>query len=108
MPESRKEIFGYFFNIISLIGMILATVATGLIIVLLSVELITGVESPYLGILVYFIFPAMLVLGLLLVPIGAYRVRKQHRRGAPDVIPLYPDIDPVSYTHLTLPTNREV
>ena len=63
MPENRNDKLGYFFNIISLIGMILATVATGLIIVLLSVELITGVESPYLGVLVYFIFPAMLITG---------------------------------------------
>ena len=74
MPETNNNIMGYFFNIISLIGMILATVATGLIIIFLSVELITGVESPYLGILVYFIFPAMLILGLFWCPSGAYRV----------------------------------
>jgi len=93
MPENRNDKLGYFFNIVSLIGMILATVATCLIIVLLSVELITGVESPYLGILVYFIFPAMLIAGLLLVPIGAYRVRRQRRKGAPDAISPYPDLD---------------
>jgi hypothetical protein len=66
MPENRNDIMGYFLNMISLIGMILAVVAAGLIIALLSVEMITGVESPYLGILVYFTFPAMLILGLLL------------------------------------------
>src|SRR5574340_129925 len=93
MSENRREILGYFFNLISLIGMVLATVATGLIIVLLSVEMITGVESPYLGVLVYFIFPAMLILGLLLVPIGAFRVRQRHRLAKPDVIPPYPDLD---------------
>ncbi|MHB9096898.1 MAG: NapC/NirT family cytochrome c, partial [Syntrophales bacterium] len=93
MPAKRNDILGYFFNIISLIGMILATMATGLIIVLLSVELITGVESPYLGVLVYFIFPAMLILGLLLVPVGAYRVRRQRRMAAPETIPPYPDLD---------------
>ncbi len=93
MPENRNDILGYFFNVISLIGMILATVATGLIIVLLSLELITGVESPYLGVLVYFIFPAMLILGLLLVPIGAFRERQRHRQAKPDSIPPYPDLD---------------
>ncbi len=93
MPENRNDIMGYFFNMISLIGMILAVVAASLIIVLLSVELITGVESPYLGILVYFIFPAMLILGLFLVPVGAYRVRKQRRLARPDIIPPYPDMD---------------
>ena len=93
MPAKRSDILGYFFNIISLIGMILATMATGLIIVLLSLELITGVESPYLGVLVYFIFPAMLILGLFLVPLGAYRVRRQRRMAAPETIPPYPDLD---------------
>jgi hypothetical protein len=93
MPENRNDIMGYFFNKISLIGMILAVVAAGLIIVLLSVELITGMEILYLGILVYFIFPAMLILGLLLVSLGAYHVRKQRRPARPDVIPSYPDME---------------
>ncbi|MCK9364316.1 MAG: NapC/NirT family cytochrome c [Syntrophales bacterium] len=93
MSEKRKEILGYFFNIVSLIGMILAVVATSLIIVMLSMEIITGVESPYLGVLVYFIFPAMLIIGLLLVPIGAFRLRQQHRQAKPDTITPYPDID---------------
>ena len=93
MPQNRDDILSYFFNVTSLIGMILAAAGAGLIIVLLSVEIITGVESPYLGILVYFIFPAMLVLGLLLVPVGAYRVRKRRRLAKPEVIPPYPDLD---------------
>src|SRR5574340_169317 len=93
MPRTSNNIVGYFFNVISLIGMILATVATGLIVIFLSMEAITGVENPYLGILVYFIFPAMLVIGLLLVPIGALRVRQQRRHLAPDEIPPYPDLN---------------
>ena len=58
MAKTRSNFIGYFFNFMSLIGMILAVVATGLIIVFLSIEAITGVENPYLGIFVYFIFPA--------------------------------------------------
>lgn len=73
--------------------MILAVVATGLIIIFLALEAITGVERPYLGILVYFIFPAMLVIGLLLVPAGALRVRQQRRKQLPDEILPYPDLD---------------
>ncbi len=93
MATTSNKITGYFFNIVSLIGMILAIVAAGLIIVFLAMEAITGVEHPYLGILVYFIFPTMLVAGLLLVPIGAFRVRQQRRKFQPEEIPPYPDLD---------------
>jgi hypothetical protein len=92
MPKTNNTT-GYFFNFISLIGMILATVATGLIVIFLAMEAITGVEHPYLGILVYFIFPAMLVVGLLLVPAGAFRVRRQRRQLTPEAIPPYPVLD---------------
>ncbi len=93
MPETSNKFMGYFFNMISLIGMILAVVATGLIIIFLAMEVITGVEHPYLGILVYFIFPTMLVAGLLLVPIGAFRRRQHLRRMEPEAIPPYPDLN---------------
>ena len=92
MPKGN-DIMGYFFNVISLIGMLLAVAATGLIIIFLSLEAMTGVEHPYLGILVYFIFPAMLILGLFLVPIGAFKVRQQRRKIAPEEIPPYPVLD---------------
>ena len=55
--------------------------ATGLIIAFAAFEMITGIEKPYLGIMTYFIFPGMLIFGLLLVPVGAWRVRQQRRKG---------------------------
>ena len=91
---------GYAWNIISLIGMILAVTATCLIIAFLSFEAITGVEKPYLGLMTYFLFPGMLIFGLLLVPIGAWRVRNQRRKGLisgmeslEEEIPHYPRLD---------------
>ena len=74
-----RKTAGYAWNMISLIGMVLAVTATCLIIAFLSFEYITGVEKPYLGIMTYFLFPGMLIFGLLLVPIGAVRVRNQRR-----------------------------
>jgi NapC/NirT cytochrome c family, N-terminal region len=74
-----KKTAGYAWNIISLIGMILAVTATCLIIAFLAFEYITGVEKPYLGLMTYFLFPGMLIFGLLLVPFGAVRVRNQRR-----------------------------
>jgi hypothetical protein len=95
-----KKYAGYAWNLISLIGMILAVTATGLIIAFLSFEAITGVEKPYLGLMTYFLFPGMLIFGLLLVPFGAWRVRTQRRKAAiegmislDEEIPQFPKLD---------------
>ena len=62
-----RKTAGYAWNLISLIGMLLAVTAAALIVVFFAFEVITGVERAYLGILTYFMFPGMLVFGLLLV-----------------------------------------
>ncbi|WP_243369698.1 NapC/NirT family cytochrome c [Geotalea sp. SG265] len=93
MNNSKTPITRYLYNPISLAGIVLAAVATGLIIAFLAMEMITGVENPYLGLLVYFAFPGMLILGLLLVPVGGFRVRAKMRSGAPEEIPPFPRID---------------
>src|ERR1035438_10020127 len=92
-----RKTAGYAWNLISLIGMILAITATALIIIFLAFEAITGIEHPYLGLMTYFLFPGMLIFGLVLVPIGAYRVRNQRRMAAiegmeslEEEIPKYP------------------
>ncbi|HEX9023639.1 MAG TPA: cytochrome C, partial [Geobacteraceae bacterium] len=79
MAKQEKHFLGYFFNIISLIGMILAALATGLMIAFFSYEMMTGIESPYLGMMTYFLFPGMLIFGLFLIPIGALNVRNKRR-----------------------------
>ncbi len=93
MVKQKSNFIGYFFNILSLVGMILAVVATGLIITFLSYEYITGIDKPYLGLLTYFVFPAMLILGLILIPVGALQVRKEWRlKGVAEIHP-FPRID---------------
>ncbi len=95
-----RKTAGYAWNIISLIGLILAVTAAGLIIVFFAYETITGVEKPYLGLMTYFLFPGMLIFGLLLVPFGAWRVRNQRRKAIiegmaslEEEIPPYPVMD---------------
>jgi len=90
---AKEKKVGYIYNLISIIGLILAVLAAGLIIAFLALEAITGVESPYLGLMTYFAFPGMLIFGLLLVPLGMYRVRTLRRAGAPGEIPPYPRLD---------------
>ncbi|QWV94453.1 NapC/NirT family cytochrome c [Geomonas oryzisoli] len=88
-----RKYAGYAWNLISLVGMILAVTATGLIIGFLSYEGITGVEKPYLGLMTYFLFPGMLIVGLILVPLGAYVVREKRRRHPDEDIPPFPRVD---------------
>lgn len=88
-----KKYAGYAWNLISLVGMILAVTATGLIIGFLSYEGITGVEKPYLGLMTYFLFPGMLIVGLILVPLGAFLVREKRRRHPEAEISPFPKVD---------------
>ncbi|BCG46260.1 Cytochrome c family protein [Citrifermentans bremense] len=88
-----KKYAGYAWNLISLVGMILAVTATGLIIGFLSYEGITGVEKPYLGLMTYFLFPGMLIVGLILVPLGAYLVREKRRKHPEAQINPFPKVD---------------
>lgn len=88
-----KKYAGYAWNLISLAGMVLAVTAACLIIGFLAYEGITGVEKPYLGIMTYFLFPGMLITGLLMVPLGAFLVREKRRKQAAEDIPPFPKVD---------------
>ena len=95
-----RKTAGYAWNLISLIGMILAVTAAALIVVFFAFEMITGVEHAYLGLMTYFMFPGMLIFGLLLVPFGAWRVRNERRKAAiegmvslEEEIPQFPRLD---------------
>lgn len=74
-----KQRFGSLYNLVSLTGMILAIAAVSLMIVFLAMEEIVGSGNPYAG-LVYFTFPAIFAMGLLLVLIGALRKHKSKKR----------------------------
>jgi hypothetical protein len=88
-----KKYAGYAWNLISLAGMVLAVTAACLIIGFLSYEGITGVEKPYLGLMTYFLFPGMLIVGLIMVPLGAFLVREKKRKQTVEDIPTFPKVD---------------
>ena len=62
--------------------------------------LVSRRSSPYLGVLTYMVFPAFLILGLLLIPVGMWRERRRRRTAAPGEIPRLPRID------LNIPAQR--
>ncbi|MRR54414.1 MAG: cytochrome C [Deltaproteobacteria bacterium] len=88
-----RKILGYSYNLISLAGILLAIAGAALMVIFLAIGVITGIDNPYLGILIYFAFPGILVCGLLLVPIGILRTRKKMLREGITEVPLYPVLD---------------
>jgi hypothetical protein len=54
---------------------------------------LVGHQNPYLGIIFFIVLPAFFVLGLLMMPLGAWRERRRRLRGLPATDRLWPRID---------------
>lgn len=93
MEQRKSGMSRYAMNSISILGAAMALVATVLIVSFLALEAFSGLENPYLGMFVYFAFPGMLILGLLLIPLGAWRVRNRLRNHPELGIPALPRLD---------------
>ena len=72
-------------NPISLVGFAITTTAAVLFLILLALELAGVIQNAYFGLVLFIAVPAILVLGLLLIPIGVWR---QHRRWGEDKWPV--------------------
>ena len=81
-------------NAISLVGTAIAVATLVLMASLFGMELWGFEGGPYLGILTYLILPMIFVVGLVLIPIGAFLYRRRLRRatGGEDT-PLLPVFD---------------
>lgn len=77
-------------NPITLLGAILTTSAGVTMVAFWAFEVVAGADvSPYTGIIFFLILPAVFVLGLLLMPVGALLRRRKLRRAGtlPEVFP---------------------
>jgi len=72
-----------------LLGGFIVFISTGLLSFLVLLDMLAGLNNPYLGILAYMIMPGVLGFGLLLVPLDAWVQRRRIARGQP----VYPAID---------------
>jgi NapC/NirT cytochrome c family, N-terminal region len=80
-------------NWISLIGVVVVTMATVTWLVFLPITLRGGISHPYFGMLVYLILPGVFIGGLLLIPLGIWWNRRQRtQRGL--MPPAFPPLDP--------------
>lgn len=67
-------------NVISFIGVLLATTGGVSWLFLLPVHLRGTAVNPYLGILFFLILPVLFFAGLALIPLGIYRRLRRERR----------------------------
>jgi hypothetical protein len=87
---------------ISISGMVLTTITAVVFVIVLLADLFGLHTNPYLGILFFLILPALFVLGLLLIPLGAWIERRRRAAGKPAASIEWPRID------LNNPTHRRV
>ena len=80
-------------NLVSLVGIAIAIVAAANIAFLVFIDFMSAHPSPYLGIFAYMLMPAVMVIGLLMIPLGMLIERHRRRKSAPSVIPKFPRID---------------
>lgn len=65
---------------VGFIGVALATFAGILLVALLAIALLVAPPNPYIGAVTFLILPAVLIIGLILIPIGAWRHRRRVAR----------------------------
>ena len=82
-------------NPISIGGAALTTVSISFFLAFFLVDLLGWVShaNPYLGIIFFIVLPAFFVLGLLLIPLGAWRERRRELRGLPPRLRPWPRLD---------------
>lgn len=72
-----------FYNPISIIGAAIASVSFATIAFLTAVDIFQASAPAYIGIVSYVMLPVPLVIGLLLIPYGAWRERRRRQKGLP-------------------------
>ena len=73
LPDSTR-------NWMSLIGATIALIGLFMIIFLLVVSMVFNQGGSYLGLVIYIILPAFMLVGLILIPIGMIRKRQQRKK----------------------------
>ncbi len=69
------------YNPITLAGAAVALISFGLILFLFVLELFSGEQKPYMGIIAFVILPGFLIIGLLLIAFGIFRERRRQQKG---------------------------
>ncbi|HEY9157308.1 NapC/NirT family cytochrome c [Candidatus Binatus sp.] len=80
-------------NRLSIAGLIIAIIVLADLLSLVGMTVL-GVElNPYVGIFAYLIGPAIMIFGLLLIPVGMLLERRRRRKFLPGELPAFPKLD---------------
>lgn len=93
MPKEPKFSV-FFYNSITYLGVFLALFILLIEFFLFAVDFMAHGKNLYLGLITYIYLPPFLILGLLLIPIGAFWKRRRVRAGTSSVEPKTFRIDP--------------
>jgi hypothetical protein len=85
---------------ISVIGMVLTTISAVLFLVVFLADLFGLHTNPYIGIVFFLILPGLFVVGLALIPLGAWLERRRRAAGKPASTAQWPRLD------LNIPAHR--
>ncbi len=92
------------YNPISMFGAVCALVSFGVILLLVLMDVFGGQSSPYLGIIAFIILPAVLIFGLILIPVGMRfeRNRRLRMQAGEEIRPFHLDLALPSHRLATL------
>ena len=82
-------------NVVTITGMLVTTISAVLFLgfLLLDASGVAVHSNPYLGIIFFISLPALFVVGLLLIPVGAWRERRRQLHGRAPSLRQWPRID---------------
>jgi len=78
---------------ISVAGMVLTTVSASVFLIVFLADLFGLHTNPYLGILFFLVLPGVFLVGLALIPLGAWLERRRRARGRPSSQIHWPRVD---------------
>jgi hypothetical protein len=81
------------YNWTSILGSVLALISLGLIIFTFTLSTFFDLGSSYIGLFTYIIFPSIMVMGLLLIPIGIFFARRKQKLTTEEIEFTWPKID---------------
>src|SRR5688500_14272426 len=85
---------------ISVAGMVLTTISAVLFLVVFLADLFGLHTNPYIGIVFFLILPSIVLLGLVMIPFGAWLERRRRAAGRPPSEVHWPRVD------LNVPSQR--
>ncbi len=78
---------------LSVTGMVLTTISAAVFLVVFLADLFGFHTNPYIGILFFLVLPAIFLIGLVLIPLGAWVERRRRRAGRPPSEMRWPTLD---------------